>query len=61
MTTNFYHEWISDLSNEDVLHLVNELWGENEFTNFNVAYLKKCFKVSKRVYDYYVAYVLMGD
>jgi hypothetical protein len=61
MIRNFFHEWINNLSDESVIYLINELWGENEFTNSNIDYLKTCFKKSKRVYEYYLTYILIGD
>ena len=61
MPINFYHEWIDELPDESILYLVNELWGENEFNISNIEYLKKCFKSSRRVYDYYLTYVVIGD
>jgi hypothetical protein len=61
MLGNFYHEWIDELSDESVLYLVNEIWGKNDFNRSNTEYLKKCFKSSGRVYDYYLTYVVIGD
>ena len=58
---NVFHEWIYDLSDESILYLTNELWGENDFNSFNIEYLKKCFKSSRRVYDFYLTYVVIGD
>lgn len=61
MQSNIFHEWIDQLPDESIIFLVNELWGENDFNATNVEYLRKCFKVSKRVYDYYLTYVVIGD
>jgi len=58
---NVFHQWIDDLSDESILYLTNELWGENDFNGFNIEYLKKCFKSSRRVYDFYVTYFVIGD
>lgn len=61
MKTTLYHEWIDYLTNEYIITLVNELWGENDFNSSNTEYLRKCFKNSKRVYNYYITYILIGD
>ena len=61
MKNNFYHTWIDELTDESILYLVNELWGENKFDSSNIEYLKRCFKISKRVYEYYLTYVVIGD
>lgn len=61
MKTTLYHEWIDYLSDEHILTLVNELWGENDFNSSNIEYLRKCFKNSRRVYKYYLTYILIGD
>lgn len=61
MPKNFYHEWIDELPDESILYLVDELWGENDFNSSNIEYLKKCFKSSRRVYDYYLTYIVIGD
>ena len=61
MQNNFYHAWIDELSGEIILYLVNKLWGKNDFNSSNIEYLKNRFKSSRRVYDYYLTYVLIGD
>ena len=61
MPYNFFHDWIDELSDGSILYLVDELWGENDFNSSNVTYLRKCFKISRRVYEYYMTYVVIGD
>lgn len=53
--------WIEHLSDDNVLFLVSEIWGEHHFDLSNKDYLKLCFKNSKKVYEYYQTYILLGD
>jgi hypothetical protein len=61
MPYNFFHDWIDELSDDSILYLVDELWEENDFNSSSVTYLRKCFKISRRVYEYYMTYVVIGD
>lgn len=61
MACNFFHDWIDELSDESILYIVDGLWEENDFDRSSVTYLRKCFKNSRRVYKYYMTYVVIGD
>ena len=61
MNRNYFYEWVDELSDNSVLYLVNVLWGENDFNSSNSTYLRKCFKISRRVYEYYMNYIVIGD
>ena len=58
---NIFHEWIDELPPGSILFIVDELWGPNEFNENNIDYLRTCFKKSRRVYEYFLHFVLIGD
>lgn len=61
MPQNFYHDWIDELPDESILYLVDGLWGENNLDSSHIEYLREYFKSSRRVYDYYLTYIVIGD
>ena len=54
-------KWVDELSPRSTLFLVGEIWGEHDFDNTNIEYLKECFKESKKVYNYYTSCVVNGN
>ena len=61
MNRNFFHEWVDEISDSCILYLADTLWEENHFNSSNILYLRKCFKISHRVYNYYIDYIVIGD
>lgn len=61
MPFNYFFQWIDNLPDENIINLTVTLWDNNPFDTNDVILLKKHFKKSSRVFNYYIQYVIIGD
>jgi hypothetical protein len=61
MPLNYFFQWIDNLPDENIINLTIILWDNNPFDTNDVILLKKYFKKSSRVFNYYIHYVIIGD
>jgi hypothetical protein len=61
MPHNYFFQWIDNLPDENIINLTVTLWDNNPFDTNDVILLKKHFKKSRRVFNYYIQYVIIGD